>query len=184
MKIKGTAAKSIPEYVKKNHPDRFNEWFESLPADSQDVFKKGVKSTDWYDLGSAAVIPTAKIGEMFFNSANKGAWESGRYSAKQALNGIYKLYVMASKPGHIIDRASRVFSAYYQGSVMESVRKSDNSVSVVIHSFDQPEEIIENRIGGWMECALEVSGCKNVNVRITESLAKGDQKTLYEVDWN
>ncbi|MBK8807088.1 MAG: hypothetical protein IPO21_10755 [Bacteroidales bacterium] len=183
MEIKGTAVKSIPEHVRAHYPDRYKEWLDSLPAESQKIFKEGVITANWYDVDKAAIIPTQKVGELFFNNANKGAWQSGRYSAEQALNGIYKLYVKFSSPGHIIERASRVFSAYYSGSEMQVVNKEEKSVEVEIVKFSKPNQIIEHRIGGWMERALEISGCKDVKVVISKSLAKGDAKTLYNITW-
>lgn len=183
MEIKGTAVKSIPEYVRKSHPDKLNEWMQALPPESKSIFEEGVITGNWYDMMQAAVVPTEKIGEVLFNDIKKGAWESGRFSAEIALNGIYKLYVKFSSPAHIIDRAGRVFSAYYQGSVMNVLNKNEDSVQVEISSFGKPNEVIEYRIGGWMECALEISGCKKVNVEIRESMARGDARTLYHITW-
>ncbi len=42
-----------------------------------------------------------------------------------------------------------------------------------ITKFSEPSNLIENRIAGWMEKALEISGCKNVRIQITQSLARG-----------
>ena len=52
-----------------------------------------------------------------------------------------------------------------------------------ITKFEEPSDIVDNRIGGWMEKALELSGYKTVNISITKSLAKGAPFTEFQVSW-
>lgn len=184
MEIKGTAVKSIPEYVKVNYTSEYANWVRALPQASQ-VIANGVSSATWYSMKDAAVEPSRKVGELFFNNdIKKGAWELGRFSADIALHGVYKLYVKFSSPGHIISRASRIFSAYYRPSKLETAEHKSNSVKLIMSQFDQPSDVIEYRIAGWIERALEISGCKSVNVKITESFTTGGSKTVFECNWN
>ncbi|HAZ04026.1 MAG: hypothetical protein A2W95_16980 [Bacteroidetes bacterium GWA2_40_14] len=183
MEIKGTAVKTIPEFVKQRHPGEYLKWVNSLSVASKKIVAD-VNVPTWYPLQPAAVEPTQKVIEMFFGGDVKmGAWELGRYSADVSLNGIYKLYVKFSSPGHIISRASRIFAAYYNPSKLEASELHPNSVKLLMTEFNQPSEVIEYRIAGWIERALEISGCKGVEVKITESLAKGQSKTVYENSW-
>lgn len=185
MEVKGTAVKSIPEFVKKVFPDRYYEWLDTLPAETKMIIKEGVAANKWYPLMEAAIIPTSKIGELFYNGDSlKGAWECGKYSADVALQGIYKIYVKFSKPRHIVERAGRIFSAYYNPSTLEATNFAEKSVDVVMRAFDMPSSVIEHRIGGWMVRALEISGCKDVNVTINKSLVKGDKETIYNITWS
>ncbi|MBN1184332.1 MAG: DUF2378 family protein [Bacteroidales bacterium] len=184
MEVKGTAVKTIGEYVKKNYPSKYDEWLKSMPEESRSLFEKGILTNQWYPVREAAIVPTKRICDMFFGGMLEGAWQSGRYSAQVALTGIYKLYVMMSKPAHIIERASRVFSAYYSDSDISVTNKTSNSVDFIISEFPQPNEVIENRIAGWIEAALELSGCKNVTVNIAESKAKGQRRTVMNLSWN
>lgn len=184
MEIKGIAVKSIDEFVKKRFKDDYNKWLTSLPEDSRNIFFKGVLSNNWYPVREAAIIPTEKISELFFNKENKkGAWECGRYSAETALTGIYKIYVKLSKPYHIIDRASRIFAAYYRDSVMSSRNHEKTSVDVIIEEFAVPSSVIEYRIAGWMEKALELSGCHDIKIIISKSLTWGDKETVFNISW-
>lgn len=45
------------------------------------------------------------------------------------------------------------------------------------------DKIIEHRIGGWMERALEICGSKNVTVRITKSMTENAEYTEYSIIW-
>ncbi len=184
MNIKGSAVKSIKDYVETHHPEKLNEWINSLPEESKKIFSNPIYATNWYPIDNAAVIPTEKIGEIIFNSANKGAWESGRYSAEVSLNGIYKVFIRVLNPAYLIQRASKILPTYYSPSAMEVVEQGTKSVKVHITEFSNPNEIIEFRIAGWIERALEITKCKDLSVNITKSLAKGDNVTEYSISWN
>ena len=43
--------------------------------------------------------------------------------------------------------------------------------------------MIEYRIAGWIEKALELSGCEDIKIRITKSMTKGDAISEYKVSW-
>jgi hypothetical protein len=185
MEIKGVAVKSIPEFVKKRHPEYYSSWYNSLPRESKELFQTGIISNKWYPVDHAAVLPTRKIGEILYNNdSNKAAWESGRYSAEIALTGVYKIYVRLSSPSHIISRASRIFSAYYNPAEIATQKATSKSVEVHMTKFAPASELIEHRIGGWIEKALELSGCNDVKVKFEKSLAKGDALTLYKINWS
>lgn len=183
MEIKGTAVKTIPEFVKENYSPRYAEWIKSLPEPCREI-ALNVKSSAWYPLDQGGIELTQKVGLLFFDGdVKKGAWELGKYSADVALNGIYKLYVKVSSPGHIIARASRVFSAYYKPSKMQVAEHRAKSVKLIMTAFDQPNDLIEYRIAGWIDRALEISGCENVTVDITESFTKGNEQTVFYCTW-
>jgi hypothetical protein len=183
MEIKGTAVKSIEDFVKKKYKDRYQEWFSSLSERSQDIFNNALTS-GWYPLKEGLVEPTKKIGELFFNGdTNKGAYECGKHSAYVALNGVYKLYVRFSSPSHVVDRGSRILPAYYKPSVIKQLERTDKSVKFQMSESDGMDEIIEHRIAGWMYKALEISGCKTMEIKILESF-KTNGQTIFDCSWS
>jgi hypothetical protein len=184
MEIKGSAVKSIGEYVEKRHAHKLNEWIESLPEESKKIFTNPIDSTNWYPIDSAAIIPTQKIGTLIFDSTEEGAWELGRYSAETALHGIYKVFVRVLSPAHLIQRASRIFTTFYRPSEIEVIEPSGRSVTLHITEFGAPHVIIEKRIGGWIEKALEITRCKDIKIDIPKSMAKGDPVTEYRISWS
>ncbi len=185
MEIKGTALIAIRDYVKSNYPERYDEWLGKLSEKSREIYTGAIDSSKWYPITIAGIEPTRKAIEMFFQGDyQKGAWEAGKFSAQKALTGIYKIFVKASSPGYIIQRASRIFATYYQPCKMEVLDKTDKSVVLEISNMTESDIVIEYRIGGWIEKALEISGANNISVNFPKSIAKGDTVTQLAVTWN
>ncbi|MBN2612783.1 MAG: hypothetical protein JXB00_14605 [Bacteroidales bacterium] len=185
MEIKGSAVKSIVEFIKKNYPEKYQEWFESLPEQSKKIFSEPVLPSNWYPVEEAAVVPTQHLADMFFNSdAEAGAWKAGRFSAEVALTGIYKFFVMAASPHFIISKASKILSTYYRPGDLQVVQKGDKWVMLHFSNFEEANKVVENRVCGWIERALEISGAKEVKVNIRKSVTKGDDLTELYMTWN
>ncbi len=184
MQVKGTAVKTIPEFIKDKHSDKYSGWFNQLPEKSKAIFQKGVAAPNWYPIEDAIITPTALMSMHLFGNEKDGAWQCGRYSADIALNGVYKIYVKMSSPAHIIDRAGRVLQAYYEPSEITVVGRTDKSVTLHLVKFPKLHKVIEYRFAGWMERALEISGCKNIRIDIPKSLTKGDTLSEFKITWD
>lgn len=185
MEIKGTAVKSINEFVKSNFAGQHSDWINSLEDKSRQIFASAIYATNWYPVEVGAIHPTMQVAKLFYeNDQHKAAWESGRYSADSALSGgIYKFFVKASSPGFIISRANRVFTTYYRPCQMSVTESTSKSVAVLIESEEKMEQLVELRIAGWMERALEISGCKDLSIDIPKSFSRGDKLTQFNIRW-
>jgi hypothetical protein len=183
MEIKGSAVKSIPDFIKKTHPEKYKAWMEALPETSKKLFKDGIMPSNWYPMKEAAEVPTEVLGKLLYDSAPQGAWQCGRFSAENSLTGIYKFFIKAASPFFIVDKAGKIFTTFYQPSAMEVVQKGPDYVVLHITRFDEPSDLIEHRVAGWIERAMEIHGFGYVLVEITKSLARGDELTEFHVSW-
>lgn len=184
MEIKGTAVIAIRDFVKTNYPQEFDAWLQSLPEQSKSIYAGIIDSSKWYALAEGGLTPTKKIAELFFDKDyKKGAWEAGRFSAQKALTGIYRIFVKATSPGYIIQRASRVFATYYRPCEMAVVDRTEKGVVVEISNMTESDIVIEYRIAGWIQKALEISGVSNITIDIPQSISSGDQLTRIEIHW-
>ena len=184
MEIKGVAVKSIQSFVEEKHPDKYKDWLNSLSEKSKYIMSGRIIDGAWYSMKDAAVEPTERICDLFFYGSDKGAREAGRLSAERGLKGIYSLFIRILSPQFLISRASRVMTTYYRPSDVNSGEVYHCEGYMHIVKFGEPNHIIELRIGGWIERALELCGCKNVKVKITKSLTKGDNLTEYKGSWD
>lgn len=184
MVVKGAAVASLPHFIsKKFGEDGLDKWLRSLPDDTKRVFSYPVLSSSWFPLKGVLVKPTENMCNLFYNGDVKGAWESGRYSADHGLRGIYKMFIRFGSAEYIINRATVILPTYYNPSELKVANSSKNQAVMHIIKFPEMDKIIEMRIGGWMERALELSGCNNVQVKVTQSLSGGDPLTEYITSW-
>ena len=184
MKVKGTAVATLPIFVKETFgEDGFQRWYQTLSPEAQAVFIKPVLNS-WYPLTQTLTEPTKKICDMFYGGRLDGAWGSGRFSASQGLKGIYKMFIKLGSASFFIKKAATILPTYYQPSELKVIESSSSMAMVHITQFPEADEIIDHRIGGWIECALELSGCKNVRVTIGKSLSNGDPYTEIQGDWD
>lgn len=185
MEVKGTAVKSIKEYVESKYPSRINDWLQALPESSSKLMSAGIFANNWYPMKDGAVEPTKAIAKLFYNNnLQMAALESGRFSAEVGLKGVYRIFVKVASPNYLMQRAGRVFTSYYSPSEIAVVNSHDKGLTLHITKFPEPEVVIEHRIAGWCERALEFTNCKNVKANITKSLAKGDNLTEIVINWN
>lgn len=184
MQVKGTAVVSIPEFVRSQFGNRYDEWVNSLTPVAKEIFEKKILASSWYPYQYAVVEPTSQICDLFFSGNERGAWEGGRFSADFALKGVYKVFVKVGSPQFLISRGSKVFSSYYAPSRIEFTEIDSKHVIMRIVEFSEPKRLVECRIAGWMERALEISGCSDVDIQITASMAKGDSTTDFTAKWS
>jgi hypothetical protein len=183
MTVKGSAVLATPLFVKSRFPARYDEWINSLPKASKSIHTRAILASDWYLLQEALIEPIQKICDLFYDGDEKGAWESGKFSAEYALKGFYRIFFKIGSPQFMIERATRVFSSYFSESKLLVRESSQNRCVMQIVAFPEPYWILDLRIGGWMENALQLIGCKNVLVKITKSRSKGDSLTEYTATW-
>lgn len=185
MHVKGTAVKSIQDYVQTKHGDKYAEWLKAMPEVSRIIMSKPVYVSDWYSVKDAAVEPTIALGKVVFSGdVVKAGWETGRYSSEIALNGVYKVFVKMATPQFIIGRSGKILPSYYDPSDLEVKETGAKHVVLNISKLPMNHEVLEARIFGWIQKALEVCGCKNVQINPTSSMTKGDSITQLMITWN
>ena len=184
MDVNGTAVISIPLFIKsKFGEEKFKFWLDSLSPEAYDVYKTSVFPSLWYPMKEILIEPTKNICDLFYNGSLNGAWESGRFSAEYGLKGIYKMFVKLSSPEFLIKKASVILPTYYRPSAMKVIENTKGYAMVRVTEFLEMEKVIEHRMGGWMERALEICGCQEVKMEITKSITTGDPYTEFQSTW-
>ncbi len=184
MEVKGIAIKTIQEFVKEKFLNEYNNWIDSLPAESRSIIDSRISLTNWYPLESALIIPTKLIGDMFYKDVQKAAYELGVYSSVQAIKGVYKMLVMVSSPSFIVNRASTIMSGYYRPCTMEITKRSKEMAILSIIDFPKPSVIVDYRILGWIKNTMEFSKFNSPKVEMLKSMGQGDSTTDYLVKWS
>lgn len=182
MLVKGAVLKPMPRFVKERYPAQYEAWMELLTEEARTVLERGIV-TSWYPIGRAMIEPTEVLCGLVEDPADEVAWQLGRFSADFALRGIFRIFVRLGSPGFIVKRASHVFNTYYTNAVLRVHASGPRHVTVYLLEFPEPNHLVERRIGGYMERAVEISGGRDVRSTVVSSLAAGDERGEFHFTW-
>jgi hypothetical protein len=184
MEVKGTAIKTTRDFIKTKFPGNYNAWFNSLPSESKTLYESALDATGWYPLNDAYIVPINKAIDMFYPGDPKtGGEEIGKYSAEIALKGFYKVFLLVASPTFLIQRASKIFTTFYQPSKIGVEVLDSNSAVLKILEFEGIDAALEYRIAGWILKALELANCREPVYELKSSLAKGNKETDIQFSW-
>lgn len=184
MNVKGTALRTTRDFVKTNFPGSYDKWLNSLTPDSKKLYTTTLDATAWYPLKEGYSIPVSKIMEICFgNDCKTGGDQLGSWSAEIGLKGFYKVFLMIASPQFLLQRASKIFTTFYEPSEIEASIIGSNDAILRIIRFDEIDEAIEYRIGGWIRKALELANCREPSYSIKKALSKGDTTTEIHFHW-
>ncbi len=183
-KVKGTAVSASVTYLKQRlGEERFAQIVSQMPAAEAGVIRGTVLPSQWYEF--SLLLELMKRAEPHLQSASGRslAWEMGRYSAEAGLKTVYKIFFKVADPGYIIKKASHVFSNYYDSGAMEVVDSGPKHAVLRLTGFNQPCPPFCDRLLGWMERTVELTGAKGVVMSHPECLSRGDDCCKYRGEW-
>ena len=184
MQVKGTALRTTRDFVKINFPDSYDKWLNALTPESKKLFTSTLDATLWYPYKEGYSIPVSKIIEICFNNDIKtGGDRLGSWSAEIGLKGFYKVFLLIASPQFLLQRASKIFTTYYEPSEIEASITGSTDAILRILRFEDIDEVIEYRIAGWIRKALELANCREPEYDIRRSLARGDGVTEIYFHW-
>jgi hypothetical protein len=184
MEVKGTGVAVLPEYIRRKHGEAaFARWLGSLPEASRAIFRKTIRLSDWFPAEEAYLAPTEAACRMFFSDQTAGARELGRFSADFALGGVYRMFLRLPSVKFFIERAAHMLSTYLRPCASRVAEVGDGRAVVRITGLPGITALTEQRIAGWIQRALEIHGCRRVEVEVARSLAGGDDLTEFLLAW-
>ena len=184
MEVKGTAIVTIPLFIKEHIGEGgLNRWIDALTPEARKVYPASILVSSWYPLKELLIEPLRKMCDLFYAGDLKGAKESGRFSADYSLKGIYKIFLKLGSPEFMLRRAGTILPVYYTPSEMKVLECRKGQGTMQITKFPDMDHVLEIRIAGWMERAIEISGGKQPNIKITRSLTTGDSLSEFLATW-
>ena len=186
MMVRGKALASIPKFVsKKFGKTGYQQWMDTISAEAHAVYALNIDHDEWYPLRETLIQPCANIAQLFFEwDLKKAAWDLGRFSADYGLNNVFKLFVKKNTVDIFINKASEYMSSYYKPAEIEVAEVSESNSIIRITKFPEMDKTIEYRIAGWIQRALEINGCKGVQVDIPASLTNMKLYTEFQINWH
>ena len=185
VEVSGLAVATVPLFIKEKLGEQaLKKWIEKLDPEVRVIYKNSILVNQWFDIEKVFIKPVKILCDMFFDGDYERAWELGRYSADYGLKGVLKVFVTIASVNYFIKLAAIIFPKYYRPIKMDVPTNDKGSADVRINEFPEIHEIIEYRIAGWTERALEITNKnKEFSVEISKSLASGDDYTEFQVRW-
>lgn len=184
MEVKGSVLLTIPMCIKKQFGrDGHDRWIDALDADTANAYGVTMSSSKWYPLREYLETPMQICCDQFYGGDIRGARDLGRFNAEYSLKGAYAIFMKVGSVRFIMGRAAKILPMYYRPSTLGVINATDTSCELLVSSFPDISPIIEHRIAGWVEGALEIHGCTDIEVAIEESLAEGAPHTRFRASW-
>jgi len=184
MQVKGTALRTTRDFVKSRFPELYEKWLTSLSPESKKIYSSTIDATAWYPYREAYSIPVEQIMNLCYRGDRKsGGEELGSWSAEVSLKGFYKVFLLIASPQFLLQRASKIFTTFYEPSEIEASITGSSDAILRIIKFDHIDESIEYRIAGWVRKALELANCNSPSYEIKKFLSKGDEATEIYFHW-
>jgi hypothetical protein len=109
--------------------------------------------------------------------------EMGRASADYGLTTVYKIFFKFGAPHLIIAKAARVFGGYYDSGHIEAVVSEPGRAVLELRDFADPAPELCDRILGWMQRTMELTGVKNLKSAHSLCVTRGDALCRFEGHW-
>jgi uncharacterized protein (TIGR02265 family) len=182
--VKGTAVQSSLRYV----GERFGEAtltgvLAALTAEDQRALGGSLLASSWYPMPAFL---------RFMREAQRqlGAQEPevvrnmGRASCDHGVTGVYRVFFRLGSPEFIISRAARVFSSYYDTGELKVVESRGGRALVELTGLQDSAPEFCERIYGWMQRTLELSGARNLRPSHPSCVHRGDAACRFEGNWD
>jgi hypothetical protein len=182
MRAKGTVLKMLKSYIIEEHgSEGWQRWLKSLPPASQGFFNQQILVSAWYPFEDAVQKPMAALGQLFYGGDAEGNWKEGRYAAEHDLHGVYRVFVRVANPQFLMRNTVSIWSSYYADSEAQLAEGRKDGAVLVLKGIEPACRHFDNHVAGWVERALEICGCRQINIAISNP-EKGN--TRYEVSWD
>jgi len=184
MEAKGAILQSLVDFVRETFgPESLDYWREQLPEESRRIFLREIDANAWYPLQEGLVTPAERVLELFYGGNEAMARVLGYHNAEKAVRGFMKFLARLASPGALLRRANGIIRTYYRPCHSEVTLNEKKRAGFRITEFPEMSALVEYRIQGWIEKALELSGARNPRVEIVSSLAGGDEYCEFMASW-
>ncbi|HDS08945.1 MAG TPA: hypothetical protein ENN73_01850 [Firmicutes bacterium] len=183
MNVKGTAIISTLKFLELNYSsDQLKSVMNKLSKSDRDILSEKLFPSVWYPFNTLINL-TRLIDSDLGTGDLTLARKIGKFSADHDLKSIYKLFYKIGSPQFVISRASQVFATYYDIGRLETIDKGKGFMLLCLRNFPELDEIFLQRVSGWMEKTLELSGAVNPQVYTTIKEEHGKKIVEFKGAW-
>jgi hypothetical protein len=189
-KVKGVAIREfVWWYGQKHGQERLSRAVTHMRAAERSLLVAGdahlgVISSDWY----AAATVHALLDALTLGASEAERQELAREGAQAAiqatLRGVYRLLFQAMmSPDRYARDAQKLFSRYYNTGLMEKTATSPTSHRSVVREWTSHHPLLCDFILYTGIYVYGAMGCRDVALKKTACVSRGDRECVFTVDW-
>ncbi len=166
QQVKGTGIIPVISYIKAHQGERgWARVLSRLPDEIRQILDRRILPITWYPHEAISLLYAA-VSDEFGGGDPKYCWIVGKDSADYGLNLIYKLFLSFGSPQLFGSKGPEMWKTYYQPSTLEVLLNEKGALIVAIHGMTTTPAHVYS-IAGWMERAGELTGGRNINIRVS-----------------
>lgn len=181
-RTKGAAVINRITILKEHYgEDVYEEILEKMKPENREQLSNMLFSS-WYDanLFMDLNICTAKtLGKKHPDISVK----IGELTADSSLKGIYSSKLKENNVAETLKRVPSIWNAFHDGGEFNIEVKEGNRVEMTVRGYPLPHEEFCANLLGWSRRLLELSGGRQVEVKHTKCVCKGDNECLFVSTW-
>lgn len=184
MKVKGAALISTLEYMNNNASTaQREEIISELKESDLAVIQNKIFPSGWYPFETLINL-TRSIDFVLGSGDLRLARHIGKFSAEHDLKTIYKIFYKIGSPQFVVSRGAQVFATYYNVGNLETLESKKGYMLLELTDFPEITEIFLQRVAGWMEKTLELSGGRGPRVTTSfKSDEQGNKIVQFKGEW-
>lgn len=181
--VKGTAILATVRYLGETFgPRALGAILAELAPDERRCIEDGLLASAWYPF--PLLLKLMRLANDHHGLREPDLCRSiGRASADYSLKGIYRVFFKLGSPEFVIAKASTVMKTYYSTGDMQVVVSEKGHAVVQMEAFADPAVELCQRLEGWMQRTLELSGGKDVRLTHDRCVNRGDPFCRFDARW-
>ena len=183
VQIKGTALGSVQRYVHEHFgEDDWRALLAALEPGARQAIEGGILVSAWYPF--ALFIRLVQGAEAQLGArVPRLHREMGRAAADYGLTTFYKIFFKVGSPQFIITRSAKVWRTYYTSGEMTVPVCEDGHAVVELVGFEEPARELCERLPGFLERTVELSGGRAVRLVHEVCVHRGAPACRFEAWW-
>jgi|GEM_PF-2255569 len=181
----GHAIISCKNYVDRHFPNEIEKLKEILDEKTYNTLVN-TEGGKYYDINNFININKA-ISQTFGNNELDIIRDLGRYSATEAVRGVFKAFFKFGSPEFIMKISESVFSKYYDKGKLKLINSTKDSVTGELTGLDIEDKkdvkYICIRVEGWIERSMEISAGKKAKTTQSKCISRGDDSCVFVTEW-
>lgn len=183
-KVKGAALQATVAYLDKTlGKPAARDLLARLEMQDRRAVEGTILHSNWYDLGVLLRLMDAAEGAVEVPAGRSVAWEMGRFSADFGLKTLYRIFIKFADPGFVVRKSTQLYATYYDSGRIALAALDPYEAVVRLTGFEAPSQKLCDRLQGFMERSLELSGAENVLMSHPKCAVGGSNYCEFVAKW-